>query len=341
VDRHTRWTEPRSTWHIQFLKDSRNQTLPQSKSSLCKTSLILHVRLLCPFTLTPNLTEDNPYSSEDNTLRSEASQRIQALQQAGQSQQQPIQVASLLSSSGGALSSSGKACDECPEMVLIPAGSFRMGDLNGGGEVDEQPVHRVDIQVFAMGKYEVTFAEYDAFARATSRDLLKDYRLGRGSQPVKGVTWDDAKAYINWLSMKAGQSYRLPTEAEWEYAARAGSTTAYSWGDGIGRNEANCYGCGSKWDDKSTAPVGSFSANAFGLYDMYGNVYEWVEDCYKDSYAGASSTGAVHQSSACSKRVVRGGSWKDKASGLRSAYRPWVPPSYRGSHIGFRVAHDL
>jgi formylglycine-generating enzyme required for sulfatase activity/uncharacterized caspase-like protein len=287
-------------------------------------------------------TEDNPYSSEDNSLRTEASQRIQALQQAARrEQQQATQLASLASTSGGALSSSGKACDVCPEMLLIPADSFRMGDLSGSGHKDEKPVRRVDIKAFALGKTEVTFFEYDAFARATNTALPADQGWGRGSRPVTNVSWDDAKAYISWLSKKAGQSYRLPTEAEWEYAARAGTTTKYPWGNDVGRNNANCDGCGSQWDDKSTAPASSFSANAFGLHDMHGNVHEWIEDCYKDSYSGASSTGAAHQHSACSLRVLRGGSWNNRASLLRSAFRSRNHPSRRYSNNGFRVAQDL
>ena len=287
-------------------------------------------------------TEDNPYSSEDNNLRSEASQRIQALQQAGQSQQQPIQVASLFSSSGGALSSSGKACDDCPEMVMIPAGSFRMGDLNGGGKADEQPVHQVDIQAFAMGKYEVTFAEYDHFAAATNRPMPKDYGWGRGSRPVIDVSWKDAQAYVQWLADKTGLRFRPPTEAEWEYAARAGTTTKYYWGDAVGRNNAHCVGCGSEWDNNtSTAPVGALSANPFGLHDMHGNVWEWLEDCWHTNYKSAPSDGTVWAAGSCSKRVLRGGSWGDVPYEIRSARRAGYKPTGQLSNSGFRVAQDL
>jgi formylglycine-generating enzyme required for sulfatase activity len=150
-----------------------------------------------------------------------------------------------------------------------------------------------------------------------------------------------AKAYVQWVAQETGQGFRLPTEAEWEYAARAGTTTKYPWGNDIGRNNANCDGCGSQWDKKQTAPVGSFAANAFGLYDMHGNVIELVEDCYKDTYSGASGTGAAHQDGACSYRVLRGGSFFLRASTLRSAYRYGGRPSGRLHNLGFRVAQDL
>ena len=154
-----------------------------------------------------------------------------------------------------------------PEMVWIPAGSFRMGDIQGGGDSDEKPVHRVSVGKFAMGKFEVTFAEYDKFAQATGRKKPNDRGWGRGNRPVINVSWNDATAYAKWLSNQTGKTYRLPTEAEWEYAARAGTETKYWWGNDLGKNRAACDGCGSQWDNKQTAPVGSFSANKFGLYD--------------------------------------------------------------------------
>jgi formylglycine-generating enzyme required for sulfatase activity len=282
--------------------------------------------------------EDNPYSVEDNTLRSEANKRIQALEKAAR---KPRQVASLGSTSGGALSSTGKACADCPEMVLIPAGSFRMGNLNGGGDSDEKPVHRVDVAAFGLGKYEVTFAQYDAFARATNNTLPDDEGWGRGSRPVTNISWKDAQAYVKWLSGKTGTRFRLPSEAEWEYAARAGTTTKYSWGDDVGRNNAVCGDCGSQWDGKQTAPVGQFRANAFGLYDMHGNVWEWTEDCSHDSYGGAPSNGAAWTVGSCDNRVLRGGSWQFTAAFLRAANRYRDTPAWRINNDGLRVAQDL
>ncbi|MCH7543001.1 MAG: formylglycine-generating enzyme family protein [Proteobacteria bacterium] len=228
-----------------------------------------------------------------------------------------------------------------PEMVEIPAGMFRMGEFQGGGN-DQRSLHMVRIATpFAMGKYEVTFEAYDQFAVATGRELPDDRGWGRGKRPVMRVSWNDAVAYARWLSEQTGKRYRLPTEAEWEYAARAGSTTRYWWGNDIGRNNANCIGCGSRWDNKQTAPVGSFRPNDFGLYDTAGNVWEWVEDCWNKSYDGAPSDGSAWLGGDCSNRVLRGGSWVFIPWGLRSAYRfrGWTVNRY--VDFGFRVARTL
>ncbi len=168
---------------------------------------------------------------------------------------------------------------------------------------------------------------------------------GRDTRPVINVSWTDAREYAAWLSRKTGKQYRLPSEAEWEYAARAGSTTAYSWGPAIGRGNANCNGCGSQWDDKQTAPVGRFAANRFGLHDMHGNVWEWVEDCRHETYAGAPRDGAAWTTSGdCSFRYVRGGAWLSNPRFARSANRLSLSSGNlsRGSDTGFRVAvtHD-
>ena len=138
---------------------------------------------------------------------------------------------------------------------------------------------------------------------------------GRGLRPVRNVSWYDAMAYTEWLWEQTGDRYRLPTEAEWEYAARAGSTTAYSWGDSIGRNRANCDGCASLWDGERTALVGTFKANGWGLYDMHGNVWEWVQDCWNDNYEGAPTDGTAWLSGDCDRRVLRGGSWEASSRG--------------------------
>ena len=147
---------------------------------------------------------------------------------------------------------------------------------------------------FAVSKFEVTFDEWDTCARyGGCRTDVSDFGFGRGQRPVIKVTWDDAQQYVAWLSKMTGEPYRLLTEAEYEYATRAGTTTAYPWGDDIGTNKANCNGCGSQWDNKQTAPVGSFAPNGFGLFDMVGNVWEWVEDCYNDNYNGAPTDGSA------------------------------------------------
>ena len=156
------------------------------------------------------------------------------------------------------------------------------------------------------------------------------------------VSWEDAQAYAAWLSDETGEAYRLPSESEWEYAARAGTATRYSWGQDIGRNQANCNGCGSRWDADETAPAGSFAPNAWGLHDMHGNVYEWVEDCWHENYARAPRDGSAWTSGGnCGRRVLRGGSWVVDPAFLRSANRNFVDAGARRGGNGFRVSRTL
>jgi formylglycine-generating enzyme required for sulfatase activity len=166
--------------------------------------------------------------------------------------------------------------------------------------------------------------------------------MGRETRPLINVSWDDVQQYVAWFSKMTDRPYRLLSEAEWEYAARAGTTTAYSWGDEIGKNNANCNGCGSEWDSRRTAPVGSFAPNQFGLYDMHGNVWEWVEDCLHTNYEGAPKDGSAWIAQGdCNNRVIRGGSWIGYAVGLRSALRFWFSADDHGTDLGFRVARTL
>jgi Sulfatase-modifying factor enzyme 1 len=184
----------------------------------------------------------------------------------------------------------------------------------------EDPPHEVTIaKTFAVGRTEVTFAEWDICVAEGACLKASDSGWGRGDRPVINVSWDDAKEYVAWLSRITGKDYRLLSEAEWEYAARAGTTTPYSWGDNIGKGNANCRGCDSQWDGKQTAPVGSFKPNAFGLYDMHGNVIEWVEDRWHESYGGAPTDGTAWlQDGDASRPIVRGGSWVSGPQDLRA-----------------------
>jgi len=229
-----------------------------------------------------------------------------------------------------------------PSMVWIPAGTFRMGDIQGGGWDDERPVHEVSVSRFAMGRYEVTFAEYDKFAEATGREKPNERGWGRGNRPVIYISWHDAVAYAEWLSGQTGHSYRLPTEAEWEYAARAGTETKYWWGKTASHEYAN-YGqdgcCAGKAEGRDqwvyTAPVGSLEANPFGIYDTAGNVWEWVHDVYSyDSYSNSPSHDPSGPSTG-SNRVFRGGGWS--APDCRAAYRNNGSPGYRYIALGFRL----
>ena len=237
-------------------------------------------------------------------------------------------------------------CPNCPEMVVVPAGSFMMGSppSEEGRYDNEGPVHRVAFAApFAVGVFEVTFAEWDACVSAGGCGGYRpdDAGRGRGSRPVGNVSWDDAQSYVGWLSRSTGKDYRLLSESEWEYVARAGTSTRYWWGDDIGRGRANCDSCGSQWDYESTAPVGSFAANAFGLHDVHGNVWEWTEDCWNESYAGAPEDGRAWEGGECSRRFLRGGSWSNNPRLLRSAYRLWIDSGNRYNNNGFRVARTL
>ena len=233
-------------------------------------------------------------------------------------------------------------CPTCPELVVVPAGAFRMGCVSQRGCVDDElPVRDVQVASFALSRYEVTFEEYERFASATGRRRPSDWGWGGGSRPVTGVSWEDAVAYADWLSDETGERYRLLSEAEWEYAARAGTRTTYGWGQNIGRNRANCDGCGSRWDDDEAAPVGSFAANAWGLHDMHGNVSEWVADCWHESYARALGGGSAWLTGGdCRRRVLRGGSWLGGPVYMRSAKRARIDVGLRYANVGFRVARN-
>lgn len=232
----------------------------------------------------------------------------------------------------------------CSEMVVVPAGTFMMGSSLNDPEAytNEVPLHKVTIaRPFAVGKYDVTFDDWNACVKIGECPEVSDSGFGRGRQPVINVSWNEAQHYVTWLTKMTGKTYRLLSESEWEYAARGGTTTEYYWGNDIGKNNADCDGCGSKWDHRQPAPAGSFSANAFGLYDMAGNVWQWIEDCTHDNYNGAPTDGSAWTSVGCKYLVVRGGSWVSNPQFLRSAYRARSTSGSRGLDIGFRIARTL
>jgi formylglycine-generating enzyme required for sulfatase activity len=278
-----------------------------------------------------------------------------------------------------------KECDNCPEMVVVPAGSFIMGSPNSekGRDEDEGPQHQVMFaRPFGVSKFHVTVDQFAAFVAETGYDAgSKCYdRLGDewvaklglswrdpgfpqdGSHPAVCLNWNDANAYIEWLKHKTGKSYRLLTEAEWEYAARGrtgpGTYPRYSFGND---QKALCgYGNGADQTAKSriaeaedwtiapcndgyayTSPVGSFTANHFGLYDMQGNAWQWTEDCYRDNYVGAPTDGSAWTSGDCDHRVIRGGSWFDDPRNLRAASRYWFTNDDRGKFEGLRLGRTL
>ena len=257
-----------------------------------------------------------------------------------------------------ATGSTFRDCEDCPEMVVIPAGSFRMGDLNGSGDSEEKPVHTVTIpNTFAVGKFEVTRNEFSAFVTATGYSASEDCHYYAGSEwkkssskdwrnpgyaqtdrdPVVCINWRDAKAYVSWLSSETEKDYRLLSEAEWEYAARSGTSTKYHYGNDISSDQANF-----NMDVGNTTPVGSYPANAFGLHDMHGNAWEWTEDCHQDSYRGTPTNGKANAGSDfCLGRVLRGGSFGTNPLNLRSAFRLRRIIVFRSHRYGFRVARTL
>jgi formylglycine-generating enzyme required for sulfatase activity len=248
------------------------------------------------------------------------------------------------------LASFRECAKDCPEMIVIPAGSFTMGSSESetGRRAREGPQHEVTIaKPFAVSKFEVTWDEWDACVKYGDCPHISDSAWGRGTRPVINVTWEQVKQYVVWFSKITGQPYRLLTEAEWEYAARAGTNTAYPWGNEIGNGNANCSGCGSQWADDEenpkTAPVGSFPPNAFGLHDVSGNVWEWVEDCYQSNYNEAPTDGSALITRDCINHVVRGGSWIVWRSpqSARSASRDNYAKDQLRSYVGFRVARTL
>jgi formylglycine-generating enzyme required for sulfatase activity len=215
-----------------------------------------------------------------------------------------------------------------------------------GGKPSERPAHKVSIaRRYAVAKFELTFDEWDACVAlgGCAYRPPDPQSWGRGQRPVINVSWEDAQNYVAWLAQRTGKPYRLLSEAEWERAARADSENAYAWGDEIGKGTANCDGCGTQWDDKETAPVGSFAPNGFGLHDMHGNVQEWVQDCFHDNYEGAPDDGSAWTTScAGGRKVLRGGSWyHDPRKDLRSASRIALSAGYQSNHNGIRVGRTL
>jgi formylglycine-generating enzyme required for sulfatase activity len=263
-----------------------------------------------------------------------------------------------------------KECANCPEMVLVPAGEFMMGSPENETEryAQEGPQHKVKIsRPFTLGKLKITRDQFETFLRETSYSIGDrcytieggevEERVGRsfgnpgfvqeGNHPAVCVNWYDARSYVEWLTRKTGKLYRLPSEAEWEYAARAGTTTPFWWGGSITPEQANydgstVYAGGDKGENRQkTVPVDNFEPNAWGLYQVHGNAFEWVEDCWNDSYRNALADASAMLIGNCTRHVRRGGAWNYPAATLRSAYRDSRPGTTRGSNMGLRVARTI
>lgn len=230
-------------------------------------------------------------------------------------------------------------CPTCPIMVPLPAGTFMMGERD---DASAQPQHRVTIATpFALGATEVTYKEWMACVAAGGCSYTPSLPNPTDATPVRNVSWSDAQEYVRWLAQATNRPYRLPTEAEWEFGARANTSQRYWWGDAVGQGRANCSDCGGSWTVAAPADAGSYPPNPFGLYDMNGGVWEWVADCWRASYAGASSDGSARDEPNCRQRVLRGGSWLNDSSTTRSGYRFYYDYYIRYSGNGLRVALTL
>jgi formylglycine-generating enzyme required for sulfatase activity len=234
-----------------------------------------------------------------------------------------------------------KDCPECPRVVVLAPGVFTMG----GSSIDqtEQPAHLVTLEhPFAIGKYEVTVREWNACVEAGGCKSTAQYAGLSPRAPIRDISWNDAQQYVQWLSKLTGASYRLPSEAEWEYAERGGTSTRYWWGDQMAPGKANCKDCGPPWQIDEPVEAGSFEPNPYGLYDMNGSVWEWVQDCWHNSFSQAPGDAVPWDDQpGCEARVVRGGSWRDSAPFMVASTRAGDAPSLRQSQNGFRVARDV
>ncbi|HVK56567.1 MAG TPA: formylglycine-generating enzyme family protein [Burkholderiales bacterium] len=231
-------------------------------------------------------------------------------------------------------------CPTCPILIALPPGAFLMG--SNSSDPSEKPAHQVSIsQPFAIGKYEVTVEQWNACVDANACQRITTINNHTKSNAMRDVSWNDAQQYVAWLGKVAGKPYRLPTEAEWEYAARGGTSTRYWWGDQMRPGNANCKDCGEPWRPEAPVNVGSFAANPYGLHDTSGSVWEWVNDCWHNTYKGAPTDGRSWDEQDCRVRVIRGGSWRDGATYMPSSTRFKYDASVRHSQNGFRVARDV
>ena len=241
-----------------------------------------------------------------------------------------------------------------PKLAIIPIGINRLGTDDESRPINERPSYLVDIkEPFALGVYEVTFDEYDLFCEKTGRPKPTDEGWGRGKRPVIDSTWDDANAYVDWLSQQTGQDYFLPSEAQWEYAARAGTTTNYWWGNDPEDKRAQCGSCAKIHRcidcknvpllDDGTAEVGSYKANAFGLYDVHGNLSEWTADCEIKSNPSITSNGNPRLNGDCERHIIKDGSWMNNVNFIQPSARGGAVDGrdYSSKHVGIRVARKI
>ncbi len=227
-----------------------------------------------------------------------------------------------------------------PQMLAMQGGTFRMGG-SGFVEADEGPRREVTVAPFIVSVYEITIADYALFARANGKSVPNPQNLDAATHPVVEVSWDDANAYTRWLSQQTGKRYRLLSESEWEYMARAGTRTSFWWGSSAGTGNAHCFDCKSDFSTGKPAKIGTYEPNPFGIYDTAGNVFEWVQDCYHPNYRGAPSDGSVWEGGDCNNRIARGGAYRSPATSMRAENREKFESTRGHYNVGFRIARDL
>ena len=233
-----------------------------------------------------------------------------------------------------------KSGGAAPEMVWIPAATYEMGSPSSSSNADERPRHTVKLKKFAISKYEITFDEYDKFAKATGRKLPDNQYMDRATSPVIFISWDDAYNYAKWLADETGKKYRLPSEAEWEYVASGGKKSTFWWGFNEEVAKAHCFTCESQFDPRKPTKIGSFQPNQFGIYDTAGNVAEWVHDCWHENYNGAPDDGSVWEGGDCTQRVARGGSYISPQQSIRTTKRDKFKSNSGYDHIGIRIVRE-
>jgi len=312
------------------------QAYPNGRFAALAKARIARLRAAAPKSATPA-----PATREPEQARPKPPKVKKAPQEAPKEtppQARPTPAAP--ASGAGAKTAEITDCPGCPAMISISGGAFTMG--NNASDPSEKPAHKVSLATpFAIGKFEITIAQWNACVDAGGCPKPGADAKGAPNTPVRDVSWDDAQQYVKWLSKISGKAYRLPTEAEWEFAARGGTSTQFWWGEKMQTGKADCKDCGPPWTEQGPLAVGSFAANPFGLHDVNGSVWEWVQDCWHTSYKGAPADGHAWETPSCRERVIRGGSWREGASYMLSTTRFKYAASVRDGQNGFRVARSV
>lgn len=312
------------------------QAYPNGRFAALAKARIARLRAAAPKSATPAPATREPEQARPKPPKVKKTPKEAPQETPPQAQPAPAAPAS----AAGAKTAEITDCPGCPALISVPGGAFTMG--NNASDLSEKPAHKVTLAApFAIGKYEITIAQWNACVEAGGCAKPGADAKGAPNTPVRDVSWDDAQQYVKWLSKLSGKAYRLPTEAEWEFAARGGTSTRFWWGEKMETGKADCKDCGPPWTEQGPLAVGSFAANPFGLHDVNGSVWEWVEDCWHTSYKGAPADGHAWETPNCRERVIRGGSWREGASYMLSTTRFKYAASVRDGQNGFRVARSV